>query len=136
MRSDRRILIDWRFEGRCPCAGDLWRCDRLTDVIEYPLDRGWLGDKGDDPHLGPTVRAEKRKTFIDTSQLKDRLGLPVLGSVGLYLTARHKGRRLLQLTLFSMVFLMLIGLYFGAVLYKEPGSRLVAEFLSEREISI
>ena len=63
-----RILIDWRFEGRCPCAGDLWRCDRLTDVIEYPLDRGWLGDKGDDPHLGPTVRAEKRKTFIDTRQ--------------------------------------------------------------------
>lgn len=70
-------------------------------------------------------------TFIDSGQIKEKIGLPVLGSVGLYLTPAHKRKRRLQLTLFGMVFLLLCGLYAGALVLREPGSQLVAEILAQ-----
>jgi polysaccharide chain length determinant protein (PEP-CTERM system associated) len=70
--------------------------------------------------------------FIDSSQITERTGLPVLGSVGLYLTNVHKSKRKLQLTSFLLVFLLLTGLYGGVMLYSETGSQLVGEALSAK----
>jgi len=75
-------------------------------------------------------------TFIDTSQIRERIGLPVLGSVGLYLTPSHKRKRRLQLTLFGLVFTLLCALFAGVLVYSEPGSQLVAGILAQSGISI
>ena len=75
-------------------------------------------------------------TFINSSQIREKIGIPVLGSVGLYLTPAHKRRRRIQFTFFSMFFLLLTGLYLGALLFNEPGSQLVSDFLSQNGIKI
>jgi len=69
-------------------------------------------------------------TFIDISQIRDKIGLPVLGSVGLYVTAEHKRKRQLQLTFFLLVFLLLVGSYGGIMFFSEPGSKLVSGLIS------
>ena len=82
------------------------------------------------------LRYLMQPTFIDTSQIKEKIGLPVLGSVGLYLTTMHKRRRQLQFTLFTMVFLLLTGLYVSVMLFNEPGSQIVSVLLSQSGIRI
>ncbi len=44
-----------------------WR-GRLTDKVEYALHGGGLGDKGDDPHLGPTNRTNQGEDLVNASQ--------------------------------------------------------------------
>ena len=75
-------------------------------------------------------------TFIDASQIKDKIGLPILGSVSLYLTPEHKRRRKMQLASFLAVFLLLTGVYVSAVLFSDTGSRLVGVLLSASGIAI
>ena len=69
-------------------------------------------------------------TFIDSSQIRDKIGLPILGSVGLYVTAEHKRKRQIQLTSFLSGFILLVGLYGGAMVFSEPGSELVRGLIS------
>ena len=69
-------------------------------------------------------------TFIDSSQISDKIGLPVLGSVGLYLTAQHKMKRRIQLTSFLLVFCLLIVSYGGVLVFNETGSDLVHALIS------
>lgn len=69
-------------------------------------------------------------TFINSSQIRDKIGLPMLGSVGLYLTAEHKRKRQVQLTSFLLVFILLVGSYGGAMVFSEPGSELVSGLIS------
>ena len=69
-------------------------------------------------------------TFIDASQLKDKVGLPVLGAVGLYLTKQHKRRRRFQFASFLFGFLLLAGAYISVILFSGPGSELVIKLLS------
>jgi hypothetical protein len=69
-------------------------------------------------------------TFIDSSQIRERTGLPVLGSVGLYLTAEHKRKRRAQLTFFMCGFMLLTVFYAGVMIFSGPGSELVSEILS------
>jgi len=75
-------------------------------------------------------------TFIDSSQLSNKIGLPVLGSVGLYLTAQHKMKRRIQLTSFILVFSLLILLYGGVMAFSASGSELVNALITLRNLTI
>ena len=75
-------------------------------------------------------------TFIDSSQIREKLGLPILGSVGLYVTAEHKKRRRIQLTSFLMIFGLLVISFGGAVVFSESGSNLVGALLSSQNLTI
>ncbi|MDX2505274.1 MAG: Wzz/FepE/Etk N-terminal domain-containing protein [Gammaproteobacteria bacterium] len=75
-------------------------------------------------------------TFIDSSQLKNKLGLPVLGTVGLYLTVQHKSKRKIQLTAFLSVFLLLVASYGGVVVFSGPGSEVFAVLISSWKSTI
>ena len=75
-------------------------------------------------------------TFIDSSQLREKIGLPVLGSVGLYLTAQHKIRRRIQLTSFLLVFSLLVLSYAGVLVFSASGSELVNALISSRSLTI
>ncbi len=75
-------------------------------------------------------------TFIDTSQLRDKIGLPVLGSIGLHVTAQHKKRRKIQLTSFLLTFSLLVVTYGVVVLFKGPGSEFVGVLISSRGFTI
>ena len=50
-------------------------------------------------------------TFIFLRQLSDQIGLPVLGTVGLYLGTGHKIKRKMQLTSYLLVFSLLVVSY-------------------------
>jgi len=75
-------------------------------------------------------------TFIETSQLRDIIGLPVLGSVGLFVTAEHKKRRKIQFTSFLLTFSLLLITYGAVVIFKSPGSEFVGALISSRGFTI
>lgn len=50
-------------------------------------------------------------TYIDTSQLKDNIDIPVLGSIGLHVTTEHRRRRRIQLMSFLSTFSLLLLVY-------------------------
>jgi len=75
-------------------------------------------------------------TFIDTNQIRNKIGLPMLGSVGLYLTTEHKKKRQTQFTSFLLVFLMLLISYGSVMAFNEPGSNLVRALMSLRGLMI
>ena len=75
-------------------------------------------------------------TFIDSSQISYKFDRPILGSVGLYLTAQHKMRRRLQLTSFLLVFFLLVILYGVVVIFSASASELVSGFIASRNLTI
>ena len=69
-------------------------------------------------------------TFLDSRQLRHATGLPVLGSVSLYLSPEHRKDRHLQLAAFLSAAILSLGV-FGAVLwYKDTGTVLVGTIIS------
>ncbi len=64
-------------------------------------------------------------TFIDLSQIRNKVGLPVLGSISLYLKDEHKRKRQFQLAGFMVAFFLLVIVYGAAMAFSEPGSALV-----------
>lgn len=75
-------------------------------------------------------------TFINSSQIRDKIGLPVLGSVGLFLTAEHKKKRQRQLFSFLWVFSLLVVSYGGIMVFSGPGSELVNALMSSLRSAI
>lgn len=75
-------------------------------------------------------------TFIDSTQLREKIGLPVLGSVGLFLTAQHKRRRQLQLVSFLFIFCLFVLSFGGVVVFSATGSELVSAVISSRSLTI
>ncbi len=66
-----------------------------------------------------------RPTFIDSSQIITKTGLPVLGSVGLYLDKQHKRKRRFQLTGFLLAFFLLFAIYGAAVVFRGSSEELM-----------
>lgn len=64
------------------------------------------------------IKFALQPTFIYTRQLDEQLGLPILGTVGLYMTPKHKRKRKLQLASYLMVFSLLVIAY-GTNMYYE-----------------
>jgi len=75
-------------------------------------------------------------TFIASSQIRHKTGLPVLGSVGLFMTAEHKRRRRIQLTSFLLVFCLLVASFGGILVLRGPGSDLVNTLISLQSSAI
>lgn len=119
-----RILDPPRIPGK-PSGPDRILLLTLVLIVAIAAGLGW-----------GYLRYVIQPTFINSSQIKDKIGLPLLGSVGLYLTTTHKIKRHTQLTLFSMVFLLLTSLYVGVLLFNEPGSQYFGELLLQYGIKI
>ncbi len=75
-------------------------------------------------------------TFVDSSQLGEKIDLPVLGSVGLFMSAEHQKQRRLQLSYFLIIFFMLVISYGGFVVFNESGSELVGSLIALRGADI
>ncbi len=71
-------------------------------------------------------------TFIDTSQIREKIDLPVLGSVSLFLTPEHRKRRRVQLATFVMSVLLLVVAFGGVVAFKDHGSHLVQKIIGKQ----
>jgi len=71
-------------------------------------------------------------TFIDSSQVREKTGLPILGSVGLYLTTEHKKQRRVQLTSFLLAFSLLVFSYAGVLAFNASGSEMINNLISQR----
>jgi len=75
-------------------------------------------------------------TFIDSGQVREKVGLPVLGSVGLYLTSQHKKRRQMQLISFLMIFSLFVFSYGGVLVFSASGSEMLNALISSRSLTI
>lgn len=75
-------------------------------------------------------------TLIDTSQVRDKIGFPLLGSVSLYLKPEHKFKRRLQLAGFLAVFSLLVITYGAAMFFNETGSEIVNAYIASRSAMI
>jgi protein tyrosine kinase modulator len=64
-------------------------------------------------------------TFIDSSQINNKINRPILGSVGLYMTAEHKKSRRLQLASFMLVLSLLVVLFIIVVVFNASGSEML-----------
>ena len=73
-------------------------------------------------------------TYIASNQIRDRIGLPILGSVGLYLTEEHKKKRRAQLTSFLLGFFLLVISYGGFMVFSKVGSDLLNTLISTRNL--
>ncbi len=78
------------------------------------------------------LRYMLQPTFINLTQLGSVTGMPVLGSVSLYLTVEHRKKRRWQLLSFvSVAFLLVVA--FGAVfLLRDPGAALFSSVIMGR----
>ena len=74
-------------------------------------------------------------TFIYLRQMSNQIDLPVLGTVGLYLTTGHKIKRKIQLTSFMLVFSLLVASY-GVVMYIVSGITINDILMALRSSSI
>ena len=77
-----------------------------------------------------------KPTYIDTSQLRNNIDLPVLGSVGLHVTSEHRKRRKAQLTYFFGALTMLLIAFGFTVLFKETGSQYLGAILSSQKVAL
>ncbi len=71
-------------------------------------------------------------TFIVSGQIRNKIGLPILGSVGLYVKDEHKKKRRLQLSGFLAVFFLLVITYGAVMVFSGPGSDLVNALITSR----
>jgi len=69
-------------------------------------------------------------TFIDSRQLRSTTGLPVLGSVSLYLSPEHRKNRRLQLVTFSSAVVLSLSVFGAIMWYKDTGTALVGMIIS------
>lgn len=71
------------------------------------------------------VRFMLAPTFFDLKQVSNKIGLPVLGTVSLYLSPQHKRKRKLQLASFLSVTCLLVIAFSGTMIFNEKGADLV-----------
>lgn len=82
------------------------------------------------------IRYRIQPTFVSSSQVRSRFDIPVLGSVGLFMTEEHKQTRTMQLASFLLVFSLLAATYGGVMVYREPGSHFVNNLISLRSPTV
>lgn len=69
-------------------------------------------------------------TFIDLTQLSSATGLPVLGSVSLYLSPEHKKRRRLQLFSIVLATFLLVVVFAAVFILRDSGTALIASVIA------
>ena len=69
-------------------------------------------------------------TFFDSRQLGEKTGLPILGTISLYLSPQHRNRRRVQLISFLSATCLLIVVFTGTMIFHEKSSRLISSAVS------
>lgn len=69
-------------------------------------------------------------TFFDLRQVSEKTGLPLLGTVSLYLSPEHKAHRKMQLASFLSVTALLLIVFGGVVAFNKEGANYVSDKLS------
>ncbi len=82
------------------------------------------------------LRTMLHPTYTNFSQLKENIGLPVLGAVSLYRDPTHIRQRKLQLMAFMLSIIVLFAGFGGAVLYQDSGSALVMGIMGQSGLSV
>ena len=77
------------------------------------------------------VRFMLEPTFFNLEQVSEKIGLPVLGTVSLYLSPQHKIRRKLQLASFLSVTCLLMIVFSGTIIFHETGAALVGSAVAD-----
>ncbi|MGB5279623.1 MAG: XrtA system polysaccharide chain length determinant [Gammaproteobacteria bacterium] len=77
------------------------------------------------------LRFVLKPTYISMRQLREDLGLPVLGSVSLYLSPRQKYQRRFQLISFLTVAILLALVSGGVIWYRDLGAVIVVSLISD-----
>jgi len=70
-------------------------------------------------------------TYFELKQVTEKTGLPLLGTVSLYLSPRHLRRRRLQLASFLTATTLLVIVYGGTMIFHQQVSAVVADAVSE-----
>ena len=78
------------------------------------------------------LRYMLQPTFINITQLGSATGLPVLGSVSLYITAEHGEKRRWQLLSFVSATFLLVIVFWAAILFRDSGTALFASVIMGR----
>jgi len=76
------------------------------------------------------LRYMLQPTFIDLTQLGTITGLPVLGSVSLYMSSQHIARRRLQLATFLSATLLLIVVFGVVLMFRQSGVALFSSVVA------
>ena len=82
------------------------------------------------------LKDQSQPTFINTKQLGGKVGVPLLGSVRLHLSAEHKRKRQLQLMSFFVIFSLLVITYGVAMVFSHSSSELVNALIESRSSAI
>jgi len=69
--------------------------------------------------------------FINMLEIKSKIDLPVLASVSLYLSPKKKKQRRRQMVSFISAAVLLVGVYGGAILFKDSGVTLIESVLDD-----
>ncbi len=69
-------------------------------------------------------------TFIDLRQVREKIGLPVLGTVSLYLSPTHLWKRRLQLATYLTVAVLLVMVSGGVLWYRDLGTAMVGSIIA------
>jgi len=72
-------------------------------------------------------------TFFDLKQVSEKTGLPLLGTVRLYLSAEHRRRRRFQLLSFLSATILLIVACAGVLIYRHQGTELASMLLENMD---
>ncbi|MDX2507512.1 MAG: chain-length determining protein [Gammaproteobacteria bacterium] len=70
-------------------------------------------------------------SFFDLRQVTEKTGLPILGTVSLFLSPQHKIRRRMQLTSFLSVTCLLVAVFSGAMIFNKQGTAFVGAKVSD-----
>lgn len=77
-----------------------------------------------------------RPGYFNVDQLSESIGLPVLGSVSLYVSPGHRLKRRLQMSGFLAALSVLIGVYAGVLWKSQAGSTLIRSLLAQSGIVV
>ena len=70
-------------------------------------------------------------TLLNLSEIKSKIDLPILGSVGLYFSPEKKKQRRRQMVSFISAAVLLVGVYGGAILFRDSGVTLVRSVVDD-----
>ena len=70
-------------------------------------------------------------TFFRLNQVREKTGLPILGTVSLYISPEYKTRRRIQMTSFIMATFLLIVVCAGVLIFNQEGVELAKTIISD-----
>jgi polysaccharide chain length determinant protein (PEP-CTERM system associated) len=70
-------------------------------------------------------------TFVDFKQMQKMLDLPILGTISLQVSPEKRQQRRIDMTIYLLVIMLMVGSFAAAVLYQQQGSVFIRLLMSE-----